>query len=127
MPKDVTKKENKEKKEKKHFFKDFKAELKRVIWPTPKQLINNTVAVITIVLITAVIVFALDFIFKTMDDYGINKLRSFVDTNNEQVQNNTTNQEAQNTMNNALNNEATNNEQTNATSNSQVNNNTVNE
>ena len=110
MPKDVTKKENKEKKEKKHFFKDFKAELKRVIWPTPKQLINNTVAVITIVLITAVIVFALDFIFKTMDDYGINKLRSFVDTNNEQVQNNTTN-----------------NEQTNATSNRQVNNNTVNE
>ena len=56
MPKDVN--DKKEKKENKHFFKDFKAELKRVIWPTPKQLVNNTVAVITIVLITAVIVFA---------------------------------------------------------------------
>ena len=30
----------KETKNKKHFFKDFKAELKKVIWPTPKQLIN---------------------------------------------------------------------------------------
>ena len=128
MPKDVTKKEIKEKKEKKHFFKDFKAELKRVIWPTPKQLVNNTVAVITIVLITAVIVFALDFVFKTLDDYGIDKLRSFVDTNNEQVQNNTTNQETENTTNNAvLNNETTNNEQTNTTSNTQATNNTVNE
>ena len=50
MPKDVN--DKKEKKENKHFFKDFKAELKRVIWPTPKQLVNNTVAVITIVLQT---------------------------------------------------------------------------
>ena len=54
----MAKKESKnENKVKKHFFKDFKAELKKVIWPTPKQLVNNTVAVITIVLITAVIVF----------------------------------------------------------------------
>ena len=59
-------KEAKNKKEKKHFFKDFKAELKKVIWPTPKQLVNNTVAVITIVLITAAIVFVLDFAFEKM-------------------------------------------------------------
>ena len=54
MPKkEVSKNDKKEKKENKHFFKDFKAELKRVIWPTPKQLVNNTVAVIVIVLIPA--------------------------------------------------------------------------
>ena len=47
----------KENKTKKHFLKDFKAELKKVIWPTPKQLVNNTSAVLAIVLITAVIVF----------------------------------------------------------------------
>lgn len=76
-------KEAKNKKEKKHFFKDFKAELKRVIWPTPKQLVNNTVAVITIVLITAVIVFVLDFTFKKMNTYGINKLKTMVDSKNE--------------------------------------------
>ena len=64
MPKEANKKQSKDKK---HFMKDFKAELKRVIWPTPKQLLNNTVAVITIVLITAVIVFALDVVFESMD------------------------------------------------------------
>ena len=71
------------KKEKKHFFKDFKAELKKVIWPTPKQLVNNTVAVITIVLITAVIVFVLDIAFEKMNTYGINKLKEMVNSNTE--------------------------------------------
>ena len=73
-------KENK--KEKKHFFKDFKAELKKVIWPTPKQLVNNTVAVITIVLLIAIIVFVLDFTFEKMNTFGINKLKSMVETTN---------------------------------------------
>ena len=82
MPKD-TNKTKKEKKEKKHFFKDFKAELKKVIWPTPKQLFNNTVAVITIVLITAVIVFVLDVVFESMNTYGINKLKELVSSNTE--------------------------------------------
>ena len=60
----MAKNENKnDNKVKKNFFKDFKAELKRVIWPTPKQLLNNTTAVVTIVIITAIIVFALDAVF----------------------------------------------------------------
>ena len=71
-------KEVKNKKESKHFFKDFKAELKKVIWPTPKQLVNNTVAVITIVLITGVIVFALDFAFESINTFGVNKLKDIV-------------------------------------------------
>jgi len=79
MAKDV---EKKPKKEGKHFFKDFKAELKKVIWPTPKQVVNNTIAVITIVLITAVIVFALDFVFKAINTYGINSIRNIVKNDN---------------------------------------------
>lgn len=92
MPKD-----NKVKKEKKHFFKDFKAELKKVIWPTPKQLVNNTVAVIVIVLIIAVIVFVLDFAFEKMNTYGINKLKSIVETTNS-VENNVNNETDTNTV-----------------------------
>ena len=91
-------KEVKSKKEKKHFFKDFKAELKKVIWPTPKQLVNNTVAVITIVLITGVIVFALDLAFEKMNTYGINKLKEMVDSRNEvsnEILNETTEENAQ--------------------------------
>ena len=81
---DVKKQESKkqDKKNKRHFMKDFKAELKRVIWPTPKQLLNNTVAVITVVLITAAIVFVLDFVFESMNKYGIDKLKEIVDTTN---------------------------------------------
>lgn len=92
MPKETNKKQNKEKqvKEKKHFWKDFKAELKRVIWPAPKQLINNTVAVITIVLITAVVVFALDFAFEKVNEYGIEKLKSVVETKKDNTTNNET-------------------------------------
>ena len=66
----------KETKNKKHFFKDFKAELKKVIWPTPKQLINSTIAVIVIVLITSAMVFVLDLAFDGMNNYGINKMKA---------------------------------------------------
>ncbi len=128
MPKDVTKKDKKENKEKKHFFKDFKAELKRVIWPTPKQLINNTVAVITIVLITAVIVFVLDVIFETINTKGVNKLREIVDnsSHNEQTDTTNSNEQAENAVNEILNEENTTAENSEA-ENTEVTNNTVNE
>ena len=90
MPKKVSKEENKAKQEKKHYFKDFKAELKKVIWPTPKQLINNSITVIAMVLITAVIVFALDLIFESANKYGLEKIKDVVSSN------------ATNTVNNAV-------------------------
>ncbi len=123
MPKDVTKKENKENNNKRHFFKDFKAELKKVIWPTPKQLVNNTIAVVTIVLITAVIVFALDLVFEVMNDYGINKLRDVISTQNTEVTD--TNNENENTAVNET--SDSNSEETNKTDNNEAKNNTVNE
>ena len=70
------KKSKKEEKNKRHFLKDFKAELKRVVWPTPKQLFNSTIAVIVIVLVVGVIVFALDMGFELLNKYGINKLQA---------------------------------------------------
>ena len=78
MAKSENKNDNKNK-VKRHFFKDFKAELKKVIWPTPKQLLNNTTAVISIVIITGIIVFALDVVFDLGNKYGISKLQSIVD------------------------------------------------
>ena len=82
VKKDSTKKASKKdaaKKEiKKSFFKEFKAELKRVSWPTPKQLVNNTIAVISIVLIVCAIVFVLDVIFESLNTYGVEKLKAIV-------------------------------------------------
>ena len=72
----TNKKENS--KNKKSFFKDFKAELKKVVWPTPKQLVNNTVAVVTIVLITAAIVFVLDLVFETVNKQGVEKIKEII-------------------------------------------------
>ena len=74
----MAKKELKQSKDKTHFFKDFKAELKKVSWPTPKQLVNNTAVVIVIVIIAAVIVFALDFAFNFIHESGVTKLQTVV-------------------------------------------------
>jgi len=76
MAKEKEAKSKKETKNKKSFFKDFKAELKKVIWPTPKQLINSTTAVVVIVVVTAAIVFVLDLAFDLFNKYGINNLKS---------------------------------------------------
>ena len=75
----MAKKEKKDNnKQKRHYFKDMKAELKKVSWPTFKQLVNNTTAVIVIVLITAAIVFVLDLAFETVNKYGVEKLKAIV-------------------------------------------------
>ena len=84
MAKKETKQNKKENnKNKKSFAKGFKAELKKVVWPTPKQLVNNTIAVLTIVLITAAIVFVLDLVFEAVNKQGIDKIRDVVVSTNE--------------------------------------------
>ena len=90
-----TKKDNS--KNKKSFFKDFKAELKKVSWLTPKQLLNNTVAVITIVFITAAIVFVLDIAFETLNKHGVDKIKEVVGTNNSTSENVETDETTENT------------------------------
>ena len=100
----MAKKEEKNIKDKTSFMKSFKAELKKVSWPTTKQLFNNTVAVLAIVIITAAIVFVLDFAFESMNRYGIDKIKNAVsnsanveennsanDNVNDEVENNTSN------------------------------------
>ncbi|MBP3831137.1 MAG: preprotein translocase subunit SecE [Clostridia bacterium] len=59
------------KKQKGHFFKDMKAELKKVIWPTPKQTANNTLAVIGFTLAIAIVVFVLDICFDAINKNGV--------------------------------------------------------
>ena len=76
MASDKEVKNKKETKNKKSFFKDFKAEIKKVIWPTPKQLVNSTIAVVVIVIITALIVLALDLVFDLFNKQGINRLKA---------------------------------------------------
>ncbi len=80
-----TKKDNKNSKENRKFFKEFKAELKRVSWPTLKQLVNNTVAVLAIVLTLAIIVFVLDVIFENLNTFGVEKLKAIVTSSSDET------------------------------------------
>ncbi len=43
------------------FFAEIKAELKKVIWPTWPQLVNNTVTVLLVCLIIGAIIWIADF------------------------------------------------------------------
>lgn len=66
-------KDKKSKEPKKSFIKESKAELKKVNWPKPKRLANDTATVIGIVLIVAIIVFLLDLAFLTLNEQVIIK------------------------------------------------------
>jgi preprotein translocase subunit SecE len=66
MAKDEKNKKNNN--QKNSFLKDSKAELKKVNWPTPKRLANDTATVIGIVLVVAAIVFVLDLAFLTLNE-----------------------------------------------------------
>ena len=101
----MAKNDNKSNKEKKHFFRDFKAEIKKVIWPTPKQLFNNTVAIITMVLIIGAIVFVLDLVFDAANKYGLINLQKSVQS--EQISNTTNTNTTSDTSNNTSDNTTT--------------------
>lgn len=84
MAKDEKNKKSKNMKEQKSsFFKDSKAELKKVIWPTPKSLVNDTAIVVGIVLIVAIIVVILDFLFLYVNENVILEAEKKVRNNNQ--------------------------------------------
>lgn len=43
--------------------KATKSELKKVVWPSKKQLINNTIIVIVAIAIVGIVIFGLDSLF----------------------------------------------------------------
>ena len=45
------------------FFRDVVAEMKKIVWPTKKQVLNNTLIVIAVVIIAGLLIFGLDTLF----------------------------------------------------------------
>jgi len=43
------------------FFKEIRTELKKVIWPTREQLVNNTITVLLATLVIGAIIWVVDF------------------------------------------------------------------
>lgn len=58
------KKDSKEKKKHKNrlakWFREMKSELKKVVWPTPKQISNNTLIVLVVVAISSTVIWCVD-------------------------------------------------------------------
>ena len=62
-PKPEKKEKKKEKKEKKDFWRGFKSETKKIVWPTWKQVLKNAGIVLAIVIVCAIMIAALDYVF----------------------------------------------------------------
>ncbi len=52
---------------KKNLIKDTKAELKKVVWPTKKQVIKNTLVVIGLVIAVSIVVLGIDLVLEAGD------------------------------------------------------------
>ena len=52
------------------YFRELRSELKKVVWPTPKQVLKNTLVVFATVLFVGVFVWLFDFVAQV----GINAL-----------------------------------------------------
>ena len=44
-------------------WKDMIGELKKVVWPSKKQVFNNTIVVIVVVIVSSIFISAIDFAF----------------------------------------------------------------
>lgn len=55
-------------------FRDMKGEVKKVVWPSRKQIINNTLIVIAFVVIAAIAVGVVDTLLTTLVDLLLNRL-----------------------------------------------------
>lgn len=93
----MAKKDVNNEKKKNNFSKELKSEMKKVTWPTFKELVSSTSAVISIVIMIAAIVFVLDVCFENLNEFGIEKLKSLV-SNKTTQQENENSSEGENTL-----------------------------
>ena len=56
----------------KKFFADQRGEMKKIVWPSKKQTINNTQVVLATVALTAVVVCCFDWILSALVTFVIN-------------------------------------------------------
>ena len=52
------------------YFRELRSELKKVVWPTPKQVLKNALVVLACVIVVGVFIWVFDFVAS----FGINSL-----------------------------------------------------
>ena len=43
------------------WFREMRSELKKVVWPTPKQIMNNTFVALSVMSVAAVVIWGIDY------------------------------------------------------------------
>lgn len=61
------KKSGKKKKGIVKYFKDARSEFKKVVWPTPKETTHNTIVVLVMCALAAVLIFGIDSLFGLLN------------------------------------------------------------
>ena len=54
------------------YFRELRSELKKVVWPTPRQVLKNTLVVLACVLVVGIFIWLFDFVAGV----GIDALRN---------------------------------------------------
>ena len=54
------------------YFRELRSELKKVVWPTPQQVLKNTLVVLACVLVVGIFIWLFDFVAGV----GIDALRN---------------------------------------------------
>lgn len=44
----------------KKWWREMKSELKKVVWPTPKQIVNNTLVALVVMIVAAIVIWGFD-------------------------------------------------------------------
>ena len=60
------------------YFRELRSELKKVVWPTPQQVLKNTLIVLACVLIVGVFVWLFDFVARIGIDALINGVKGLL-------------------------------------------------
>ena len=60
------------------YFRELRSELKKVVWPTPQQVLKNTLIVLACVLIVGVFIWAFDFVARIGIDTLINGVKGLI-------------------------------------------------
>lgn len=53
------------------YFRDVKSEMKKVVWPSKTQVVNNSIVVLVVMLISSVVVLGLDTAFHWLINLAV--------------------------------------------------------
>ncbi len=60
------------------YFRELRSELKKVVWPTPKQVLKNALIVVCCVLVVGVFIWLFDFVAQVTVNAVIDLFRSLI-------------------------------------------------